>query len=88
MMLSFSVLLTLIAPLPSFADRIVIIHQYTTPAIGCDLSNGDNFIGDAKVLTYDQPTKLTLNCERTGADVDLKKVTLYLFDVYMIILSL
>jgi hypothetical protein len=73
-MLLFSVLF-LIVPLPSFADRIVTIHQYITLAIGCDLSNGDDFIGDTKVLTYDQPTKLTLNCERTaaGADVDLKK---------------
>ena len=88
MMLSFSVLLTLIAPLPSFADRIVTVRQYTTLAIGCDLSNKDGFRGTTKTLTYNQPTKLTLNCERTGADVDLKKVTLYLFDVYMIILSL
>jgi hypothetical protein len=72
-MLSFSALIILIIPLPSFADRIVTIHQYTTLAIGCDLSGNDNLIDTPKVLTYDQPTKLIFNCERSGGDVDLKK---------------
>jgi len=72
-MLSFTALLTLIVPSPSFADRIVTIRQYTTLAVGCDLSSGDDFIGTTKILTYDQPTKLTFNCERPGGDIDLKK---------------
>src|SRR5919206_1287724 len=63
----------LIVPLPSFADRIVTIHQYTTLAVGCDLGGNDDLVGTTKVLTYDQPTKLTFNCERSGGDVDLKK---------------
>jgi hypothetical protein len=74
--LLFSALLIssiLIAPLPSFADRIVAIRQGTTLAIGCDLSSNDDFIDTTKVLTYDQPTKLTFNCERSVGDVDLKK---------------
>ena len=70
--LSFSTLV-LIIPLPSFADRIVSIHQYATLAIGCDLNSDDYFIYPTKALTYDQPTKLTFNCERSGADIDLKK---------------
>ena len=70
--LSFSALV-LIVPLPSFADRIVSIHQYNTLAIGCDLDSNDNFIYPTKALTYDQPTKLTFNCERSGGDIDLKK---------------
>jgi hypothetical protein len=70
--LSFSALV-LIVPLPSFADRIVSIHQYTTLAIGCDLNGDDDFIYPTKALTYDQPTKPTFNCERLGADIDLKK---------------
>ena len=45
----------------------------TTVAVGCDLSNADDFIDATKVLKYDQPTKLTFNCERPGGDVDLKK---------------
>jgi hypothetical protein len=72
-MLSFSVLIILIVPLPSFADRIVTIHQYTTLAVGCDLNSSDDFIGTTKILTYDQPTKLIFNCERSGGDVDLKE---------------
>jgi hypothetical protein len=64
---------TLIVPLPSFADRIVTIHQYTTLAVGCDLGGNDDLVGTTKVLTYDQPTKLTFNCETSGGDVDLKK---------------
>ena len=71
--LSFSALIILIVPLPSFADRIVTIHQYTTLAVGCDLSSSDDFIGTTKLLTYDQPTKLLFNCERSGRDIDLKK---------------
>jgi hypothetical protein len=65
--------LVLIVPLPSFADRIVSIHQYTTLAIGCDINSDDDFIYPTKALTYDQPTKLTFNCERSGGNIDLKK---------------
>ena len=74
--LSFSVLsiaLIVVVPLPSFADRIVAIHQGTTLAIGCDLGDDDDSIYSRKVLNYDQPTKLTFKCERSGGDVDLKK---------------
>ena len=73
MVLSFSALLILIVPLPSFADRIVTMRQYTTLAIGCDLSNNYEFTTATKTLTYDQPTKLVFNCERSGGDVDLQK---------------
>ena len=73
MVLSFSALTILISPLPSFADRIVTVYQYTTLAVGCDLNSSDDFIGTTKILTYDQPTKLIFNCERSGGDVDLKK---------------
>jgi hypothetical protein len=72
-MLLFSVLAILIVPLPSFADRIFTIHQYTTLAIGCDLNSSNDFIGTTKIITYDQPTKLIFYCERSGGDVDLKK---------------
>ena len=73
--LAFPALLILMVPLPCFADRIVTINQYTTLAVGCDLgSNGDDdFITTTKVLTYDQPTKLIFNCERSGGDIDLKQ---------------
>jgi hypothetical protein len=74
--LSFSVLLIaliVVVPLPSFADRIVAIRQGTTLAIGCDLGDNDDFMYTRKVLNYDQPTKLTLKCERSEGDVDLKK---------------
>jgi hypothetical protein len=70
----FSALLILIVPAPSFADRIVTIRQGATLEVGCEhLSSGDDFIGTTKILTYDQPTKLIFNCERSGGDVDLKK---------------
>ena len=72
-MLSFSALIILIVPLPGFADRIFTIRQYTTLAVGCDLNSSDDFIGTTKILTYDQPTKLIFNCERSGGDVDMKK---------------
>jgi hypothetical protein len=71
--LSFLVLLILMVPIPSFADRIVTIRQYTTLAVECDRNSSDDFIGTTKVVTYDQPTKLIFNCERSGGDVDLKK---------------
>ena len=71
--LTFLVPLILIFPVPSFADTIVTIRQGTTLAIGCDLSNYDDLDTSAKVLNYDQPTKLTFKCERSGGDVDLKK---------------
>ena len=70
--LSFSAFF-LIVPLPGFANRIVAIRQYTTLAVGYDLSNGDDFITTTKVFNYDQPTKLTSNCERAGGDIDLQK---------------
>jgi hypothetical protein len=64
----------LVLPLPSFADRIYAIHKGITLALGCDLSNDDdNFISTTKVFKYDQPNKLTFNCERPGGEVDLKK---------------
>jgi hypothetical protein len=68
-----SALIIVIVPSPSFADRIIPIRQYTTLAVGCNLSSDDDFIGTTKILTYDQPTKLTFNCERSGGDIDLKK---------------
>ena len=71
--LSFSALIILTGPLPSFADRIFTVRQYTTLAVGCDLNSSDDFIGTTKILTYDQPTKLIFDCERSGGDVDLKK---------------
>jgi hypothetical protein len=71
--LLFSAPLILIVPSPSFADRIVTIRQGATLEVGCDLSSSDDFAGTTKILTYDQPTKLTLNCERSGGDIDLKK---------------
>ena len=71
--LSFSALSVFIVPLPSFADKIVSIHQYNTLAIGCDLDSDDNFIYPTKALTSEQPTKLTFKCERSGGDIDLKK---------------
>ena len=68
----FSIALIVVVPL-SFADRIVAIRQGSMLAIGCDLGNNDEFMYTRKVLNYDQPTKLTLKCERSGGDVDLKK---------------
>ena len=68
----FSIALIVVVPL-SFADRIVAIRQGSMLAIGCDLGNNDDFMYTRKVLNYDQPTKLTLKCERSGGDVDLKK---------------
>jgi hypothetical protein len=63
-----------LVPSSSFADRIVAIRQGTTLGIGCDLSsNDDDFIPTTKIFNYDQPSKLTFNCERSGADIDLKK---------------
>jgi ABC-type multidrug transport system ATPase subunit len=64
---------SIVLPLPSFADRIYAIHQGTTLALGCDLSNGDDFIATTKVFKYDQPNNLIFNCERSGGHVDLKK---------------
>ena len=64
---------SIVPPLPSFADRIYAIHQGTTLALGCDLSNDNDFIATTKVFKYDQPHKLTFNCERSGGQVDLKK---------------
>ena len=75
--LSFSVLslvlILVVIPLPSFADRIVAIRQGTTLAVSCDLSNGNDSIYTAKAFSYEKPTKLTFNCERSGGDIDLKK---------------
>ncbi len=63
-MQSFSALLILLGPIPSFADRIFTIRQYTTLDVGCDLNSSDDFIGTTKILTYGQPAKLIFNCER------------------------
>ena len=60
-------------PLPSFADRIYVIRAGATISLGCDLSNDDDFIPTTKIFNYDKPSKLTFNCERSGADIDLKK---------------
>jgi hypothetical protein len=60
-------------PLPSFADRIYVIRTGATISLGCDLSNDDDFIPTTKVFNYDQPSKLTFNCERSGGNIDLKK---------------
>ena len=74
MLLLISALLILIVPLPSFADRIIMVRQYATLAVGCDLGNNiEDFASTTKVVTYHEPTKLTFNCERTGGDIDLKK---------------
>jgi hypothetical protein len=62
---------TIVHPIPSFADRIYVIRQGTTLALGCDLT--DDFIAATKVFKYDQPNKLIFNCERSGGDLDLKK---------------
>jgi hypothetical protein len=69
---AFSIALILVVPIPSFADRIVAIRQGTTLALGCDLRNDDDLITTTKVFNYDQPSRLTFNCERSGGDVDLK----------------
>jgi hypothetical protein len=63
----------LCVPLPSFADRIYVIRTGATISLGCDLSNDDDFISTTKVFNYDQPSKLTFNCERSGGNIDLKK---------------
>src|ERR671939_936389 len=71
--ISIMLILVIVSPLPSFADRIVAIRQGTTLAISCDPNNNDNFIDTTKVFNYDQPSKLIFHCERSGGDVDLKK---------------
>jgi hypothetical protein len=72
--LSFAVLIiesAIFLPLPSYADRIFVITQGSTLALGCGLD--DDFIATTKVFKYDQPNKLIFNCDRSGGDVDLKK---------------
>ena len=70
MIMSFAAILIaslrIVLPL-SFADRIYVIRQGTTLALGCDLN--DDFIATTKVFKYDQPNKLTFNCEKSGGDV-------------------
>ena len=56
-----------------FADRIYTISKGTTLALGCNISNDKDFITTTKVFNYDQPSKLTFNCQRSGGDVNLKK---------------
>ena len=79
MIISLAALLiacVIMLPIPSFADRIYVIRQGTTLALGCDLTDYDDFVATTKVFKYDQPNKLTFNCERSGGgggDVDLKK---------------
>jgi hypothetical protein len=77
MIISLAALLiasAILLPIPSFADRIYVIRQGTTLALGCDLTD-DDFVATTKVFKYDQPNKLIFNCERSGGggDVDLKK---------------
>jgi hypothetical protein len=72
--LSFAVLIiesAIFLLLPSYADRIFVITQGSTLALGCGLD--DDFIATTKVFKYDQPNKLIFNCDRSGGDVDLKK---------------
>ena len=57
----------------SFADKIYSIRSGATLALGCGLVNDKDFITSTKVFKYDQPNKLTFNCERPGGDIDLKK---------------
>jgi hypothetical protein len=56
----------------SFADKIYSIHPGATLALVCGLVNDKDFITSTKVFKYDQPNKLTFNCERPGGDVSLK----------------
>ena len=68
-----SMALILLNPKPSFADRIIVVRQYTTLTVGCDLGNGNDVTDGTNVFSYNQPIKLTVNCERPGGDIDLKK---------------
>jgi hypothetical protein len=68
-----SMALILVTPRPSFADRIIVVRQYTTLTVACDLGNGNDVTDGTKFFNYNQPTKLTVNCERPGGDIDLKK---------------
>jgi hypothetical protein len=43
-----SIALIVVVPLPSFADRIAIIRQGTTLAIGCGLGDDDDFTDTTK----------------------------------------
>jgi hypothetical protein len=75
-MISFAVITLIASPLVvhvSFADGIYRISKGTTLALGCNVSNDKDFITTTKVFRYDQPNKLTFNCQRSGGDVDLKK---------------
>jgi hypothetical protein len=75
-MISFAVMTLIASPKVlhvSFADRIYTIFKGTTLAIGCNISNDKDFITTRKVFNYDQPDKLTINCQRSGGDVNLKK---------------
>jgi hypothetical protein len=73
--ISITLILVIVAPLPSFADRIVAMRQGTTLAISCDPDNTDNFINTSIVLNYGQPSKIIFHClgSLAGGDVDLKK---------------
>ena len=74
-MMSFA-LIILLAPMVvslSFADNIYPMRPGVTLALGCDLVNDKDFATSTKVFKYDQPDKLTFNCERPGGDVNLEK---------------
>jgi hypothetical protein len=76
--ISFAVMMLLLVATPmvvrlSFADKIYPMRQGTTLALGCDIVNDRDFMTSTRVFKYDQPNKLTFNCERPGGDVDLKK---------------
>lgn len=76
-MISFALIILLVAMLTvvslSFADNIYPMRPGATLALGCDLVNDKDFTTSTKVLKYDQPDKLTFNCERPGGNVNLKK---------------
>jgi hypothetical protein len=65
------IVLLMLLPSPIFAYKIYVLRQGTTLALGCDLNH--DFITTTKVLKYDQPNKLTFNCDRAGGDIELKK---------------
>jgi hypothetical protein len=76
-MMSFALIILLVAsPMVvrlSFADNIYPMRPGATLALGCDIVNDKDFTTSTKVFKYDQPDKLTFNCERPGGDVNLEK---------------
>lgn len=76
-MMSFALIILLVAtPMVvslSFADNIYPMRPGATLALGCDFVNDKDFTTSTKVFKYDQPDKLTFNCERPDGYVNLKK---------------